>query len=56
MGTVIRVINVGSGKSTTCRVADRGPFRDGRVIDLSRATFGEIAPTSAGLIQVRLEW
>ena len=56
LGTVIRVINVSTGKSTTCRVTDRGPFRDGRVIDLSRATFGEIAPTAAGVIQVRLEW
>ena len=56
MGTTIRVISVATGRSVTCRVADRGPFSSGRVIDLARDDFARLASTTAGVIQVRLEW
>ncbi len=55
-GTIITVTNVNNGKSTTCRVADRGPFIAGRVIDLSREGFAAIAPLSSGVTTVRLSW
>ena len=55
-GTVIKVTNLGNGKSTTCRVADRGPYIEGRVVDLDRTVFSQIASTSAGVIDVRIEW
>lgn len=55
-GTIVTVINVANGKRTTCRVADRGPYIDGWIIDLAKSTFAEIAPTSAGVINVRIEW
>lgn len=55
-GTIVTVINVANGKRTTCRVADRGPYIDGWIIDLAKATFAEIAPTSSGVINVRIEW
>ena len=55
-GTIVTVTNQSSGASTTCRVADRGPFVAGRIIDLSRDTFAKIASTSSGVIQVRIEW
>jgi rare lipoprotein A len=55
-GTIVTVINEATGASTTCRVADRGPFVAGRIIDLSRDTFAKIASTSSGVIQVRIEW
>jgi rare lipoprotein A len=56
MGTVITVTAVSSGRQITCSVADRGPYIKGRVIDLSRERFNALADTSAGVIQVRIEW
>lgn len=55
-GTILKVTNLGNGKSTTCRVADRGPFIEGRVVDLDRTVFSQIASTSQGVIDVRIEW
>lgn len=40
-----------NGKSVVCKLNDRGPFIDGRVIDLSRAAMRKLHPT-AGLIDV----
>ena len=34
-GTKLRVTNVASGKSVTVRVNDRGPYVQGRVVDVS---------------------
>lgn len=56
MGTIVTVTNVSNGKSVTCRVADRGPFVDGWIIDLAKDTFAQIAPTSSGVISVRITW
>lgn len=55
-GTVLKVTNLANGQSTTCRVADRGPYIDGRVVDLDRTVFSQIASTSQGVIDVRIEW
>lgn len=56
MGTMVNVTNVANGKSVVCRVADRGPFVAGRIIDLDRDGFAQIASTSAGVIDVRITW
>lgn len=55
-GTSVTVTAVSSGKSITCRVGDRGPYVEGRVIDLSEHAFSQLAPTSSGVISVRLSW
>ena len=55
-GTIVTVIATGSGKSVTCRVTDRGPYIQGRIIDLDESDFAKLAPTSAGVISVRIEW
>ncbi len=55
-GTEVRVIRLSTGADTTCVVADRGPYVDGRVIDLSTDTFARLAPVGAGVIDVRIEW
>jgi rare lipoprotein A len=55
-GTVLTVTNLANGKQTTCRVEDRGPFVDGRIVDLSKAAFSEIANLSEGVIRVSIEW
>jgi rare lipoprotein A len=53
--TMVRVTNLANGKSTTVRITDRGPFVDGRVIDLSLAAAREIESTGPGVVPVRLE-
>jgi hypothetical protein len=55
-GTVVRVINLATGQSATCTVADRGPFVAGRIIDLDRSVFLAIAGPNQGVVRVRIEW
>lgn len=54
-GTRVRVTNVANAKSVTVRINDRGPFVEGRVIDLSRAAFSRIGNLASGIIEVRLD-
>lgn len=56
MGTRVTVTNIASGESVTVRINDRGPFVEGRIIDLSQAAFAQIGPRGAGVIDVRIEW
>ena len=42
-------------RSVVVTINDRGPFIDGRIIDLSRGAFSKLAHTDAGLIKVKLE-
>jgi rare lipoprotein A len=53
--TKVRVTNPANGKSVTVRINDRGPYIDGRCLDLSRAAFAAIASTSLGEVNVRYE-
>ncbi|MBI5150349.1 MAG: septal ring lytic transglycosylase RlpA family protein [Candidatus Omnitrophica bacterium] len=56
---LVKVTNLDNGKSVVVRVNDRGPHkrfvRRGRVIDLSRQAFLQIAPPRKGLINVQIE-
>lgn len=51
-GTRLRVQHGGRGVTVT--VTDRGPFVEGRFLDLSRAAFGRLAPLDDGLIDIRV--
>jgi rare lipoprotein A len=53
-GTIVRVTRTDTGDSVDVRINDRGPFVEGRVIDLSRAGAQAIAMTGAGVVPVRL--
>jgi hypothetical protein len=55
-GTVLTVTNLGNARQVQCRVADRGPFVAGRIIDLDREDFDRIATASQGVISVRITW
>jgi len=55
-GTTVTVTNLANGATTTCVVTDRGPYSGGRIIDLDRGTFDQIADSSQGVIQVRITW
>ena len=45
IGTVAKVTNVRTGKTAVVTVEDRGPFVDGRTVDLTRHTAQEIGIT-----------
>ncbi|NYH55113.1 rare lipoprotein A [Nocardiopsis arvandica] len=52
-GTQVQVTNPDNGKSVTVRINDRGPYVDGRCLDLSTAAFDQIIGTGAGVGQVQ---
>lgn len=53
-GSRIRVTSLATGKSVIVRINDRGPFRAGRVIDLSHAAAREIGMHRTGTAKVSL--
>jgi rare lipoprotein A len=54
-GTKVRVINIANGTSVLVRINDRGPFKAGRVIDVSDAAAEALRFRDRGLTQVRVE-
>lgn len=54
-GTRVRVTRLDTGSSVIVRINDRGPFKEGRVIDLSERAAEDIGMTGRGLTEVRLE-
>ncbi len=52
----VRVTNLGNGKSIVVRVNDRGPFKEGRIIDLSHTAAAKLDMLRAGtaLVEVRV--
>jgi rare lipoprotein A len=53
--TVVRVTNLDNGRQVTVRINDRGPYVQGRVIDLSRAAARQIRMIGPGTARVRIE-
>src|SRR6202167_2820184 len=53
--TWVRVYNLNNNKTVDVRIIDRGPFVDGRIIDLSHAAAQAIDMIGPGVAQVRLE-
>ena len=54
-GAQIRVHNLTNEKTVDVRITDRGPFIDGRIIDLSHAAARSIDMIGPGVARVRLE-
>lgn len=55
LGSIVRVTNVKTGHSALVRITDRGPFVEGRVLDLSQAAAKKIGVLQAGVAMVRIE-
>lgn len=53
-GTIVEVTNLGNGRSARVRINDRGPFVQGRVIDVSEAAAEVLDMRNRGLAPVRL--
>ncbi len=54
-GTVV-TIHASNGATATCTVTDRGPFGAGRIIDLDRGVFAQLASPGTGVISVTITW
>ncbi|MBN1396649.1 MAG: septal ring lytic transglycosylase RlpA family protein [Bacteroidetes bacterium] len=54
-GTKVRVTNLENNKTVTVRINDRGPFKEGRIMDLSLGAAKEIDLIVHGTARVRLE-
>ncbi len=54
MGTQLLVTNLRNGRSVMVRVNDRGPFVDGRIVDLSYAAAREVDAIGDGVVPVRV--
>jgi rare lipoprotein A len=55
MGSLVVVRNLKTGQSSAMRIADRGPFVEGRIIDLTIASAKATGVYRAGLVQVRID-
>lgn len=55
LGTKVRVTNLENGRELELVVNDRGPFVDGRIIDLSYASARLLGMADSGLARVRVE-
>jgi rare lipoprotein A len=54
-GSIARVTNLETGRSVKVRINDRGPFVDGRILDLSAAAGAALGIKEAGTAEVRIE-
>lgn len=54
-GTMVRVTRVDDGRAVVVRVNDRGPFVEGRIIDLSRKAAEQLGMIADGVVRVRIE-
>lgn len=54
-GTKVRVTHLRNHRSVVVTVVDRGPYRRGRIIDLSRRAASELGFVHQGLATVQIE-
>jgi rare lipoprotein A len=55
MGSLVVVTNLKTGQYAAMRITDRGPFVDGRIVDLTAASAKATGIYRAGLVRVRLD-
>ncbi len=55
LGTVVRVFNAQNGRSVFIRITDRGPYKPGRMIDLSLAAAQQLGMIKKGLSPVLVD-
>jgi rare lipoprotein A len=53
--TLLKVTNLGNGKTVVVRVNDRGPFKEGRIVDLSLEAARRLGMMGPGTAMVSLE-
>ena len=54
LGSIVRVVNLANGKYLYVRITDRGPYVNGRILDLSRAAAIQLGMEHEGLAHVQI--
>ena len=54
--SIVEVTNLANGRRARVRLNDRGPFVDGRILDLSRAAAAELGFEREGVARVRVRY
>lgn len=54
-GTIVRVTNTANDKTVEVRINDRGPYVEGRVIDLSKSAADKLGMLTQGIADVKIE-
>jgi rare lipoprotein A len=54
-GTKLHVTNLSTGRAVTVRVNDRGPFVQGRVVDVSYSAADALGMVGRGVAKVKLD-
>lgn len=55
LGSEVKVTNLDNGRSIVVEINDRGPYKKGRVIDLSKGAARKLGIVEDGLATVRIE-
>ncbi len=55
MGTKVRVTNLNNGKTEVVRINDRGPFKPGRIIDVTEGVAHRLGFYKNGIVKVKVE-
>ena len=55
LGSIVRVTNVKTGHAALVRITDRGPFVEGRILDVSYAAAKQLDIWQPGVARVKLE-
>jgi rare lipoprotein A len=54
--SIVEVTNLENGRSIRVRLNDRGPFKDGRIIDLSKGAAEALGFVAKGVTRVRVRY
>lgn len=55
LGSIVRVVNLANGKHLHVRITDRGPYINGRILDLSHAAAVQLGMERGGLAHIQLQ-
>ncbi len=55
LGSIVRVVNLENGRYLHVRITDRGPYVNGRILDLSRGAAARLGMEQGGLAMVQIE-
>jgi len=55
LGSMVRVVNLMNGKHVRVRINDRGPYVNGRILDLSYAAAARLGMVNGGISVIQLE-
>jgi rare lipoprotein A len=55
LGSIVRVVNLQNGKHVRVRINDRGPYVNGRILDLSYAAAVQLDMIEGGVSAIQLE-